>query len=128
MPITAAIKPYKVRTAPTTLPPAVKGFIDVEHANIQRGIRPIKCETHMTAYTVAASDEVVLMDTTAGPLSVTLPAASGSQFLRVVIVNIGANTLTVAGTVSGSLNPTLAQWRAMDVYCNGAIFIQIGAV
>lgn len=128
MPITSAIKPYRFRSAPNTLPAGVKGFVDVEHANIQRGIRPIGIGTHTAAYTVTAADEVVAMDTTAGPLSVTLPAASGAQFLRVVIINVGSGTLTVVGTVSGAVNPTLAQYKVMEVYCDGTLFLKIGAV
>ncbi len=68
------------------------------------------------------------MDTTGGALSVTLPMASASKYLRLVILNGGANTLTLIGTVSTVVNPTLAQNKAIELYCDGVVYWRIGGV
>ena len=103
-PITAAIKPYGKQKAPAQYNP---GKEDVERAAIMRGIRPIKCETHTAAYTVTAADELVVMDTTAGPLSVTLPMASSMH------VTMPATTLRCCPTPSGvsGIDARYLRWR-----------------
>lgn len=125
MPITPAIKPYRRTKAQQRYE---AGHEDRERANIERGMRPIGFTASVASVTVTAADEIVALDTTAGPLSATLPMASASQFLRVVILNVGSGTLTVVGTVSGAVNPTLAQYKAMEVYCDGTSYFKIGAV
>ena len=51
--------------------------------------------------------------------SVRSAAASGQ--LPFVITNIGPNLLTLTGTVSGEVNPTVPQWSSRTIASNGTI-------
>lgn len=124
---TVARLPYVHRVVPNT-PRELPAFLKGEVQLLQRAGAKISIHTESAAYTISGNDETVLMDTTAGPLSATLPRAAESLNLKVTVKNIGANTLTIVGTVDASANPTLAQWKAMTIACDGVAFFKIGEV
>ena len=123
--VIAAKKPYDRRPAPVQY---AKGWLDVEHQNIQQGIRAIGARVIVADSAFMASDEVIIVDTTAGDVNLTLPVASTVLNLRASALNIGANTLTIVGTLNGAVNPTFAQWHGPEVFCDGTAFYQIGGV
>jgi hypothetical protein len=47
--------------------------------------------------------------------------ASAAAKLPFVITNIGPNLLTLTGTVSGEVNPTVPQWSSRTIASNGTI-------
>jgi hypothetical protein len=94
---------------------------DAAAARTTLGIFAPPTERSITAAgSTAAYNDRIVADTTSGAFSITLPAASASQ-APIVITNIGANTLTLTGTVSGEVNPTLAQWSSRTIASNGTI-------
>ncbi len=80
------------------------------------------------AKVVLTTDDLIVCDTTAGSFALVLPQAVQVQFLRFSVINIGANTLTLTGTVSGAVNPTYAQWKSAIIQCDGVAFYKIGGV
>ena len=48
-------------------------------------------------------------------------SAAASGQLPFVITNIGPNLLTLTGTVSGEVNPTVPQWSSRTIASNGTI-------
>jgi hypothetical protein len=73
--------------------------------------------------TIDTTYETVLVDCTSGAVTITLPAASvGIQGKKYVIKKIDstANAVTIAGTVDGTTNPTLAnQYASKTMQCDG---------
>jgi hypothetical protein len=61
-----------------------------------------------------------LIPLTASDLTNSLPAAASGQ-LPFVITKIGPNLLTLTGTVSGEVNPTVPQWSSRTIASNGTI-------
>lgn len=96
--------------------------------NLARSVPP-QITRNVTAATEATTaDGTIVCDTTGGNFAVTLQPPAQVQFQALTIVNIGSGTLTVTATVSGSANPTLAQWKSMTVQSDGVRWIKIGAV
>lgn len=120
----AAVIPYQRGQAPAQYD---AGRINAELAKIQRGIRAIAIRTVVADTTLSSADETVLADTTGGAISLTLPRADGSRNLKVTVLNIGSGTLTVVGTVSGSVDQTYAQWAGATIVGDGTAFYSIGS-
>jgi hypothetical protein len=69
----------------------------------------------------AAWSDAIEADTTSGAFPIVLPsAASATSTSELTITNIGANTLTLTGTVSGVTNPTLSQWSSRTIRSTGS--------
>lgn len=64
----------------------------------------------IAATTATVNDGTILVDATAGATSITLPAASTVMNMTVTIIKSDAsgNAVTLVGTVSGVVNPTIA--------------------
>jgi hypothetical protein len=86
--------------------------------------------------TTADAGSVLLVDTTAGNITITLPsvAAMGTNLPPISFVRIsgGANTLTIDGagseTINGNLTLSLQnQWDAEELFCNGSQWVSVGA-
>lgn len=88
-------------------------------------VQALAVRTTTTATTLTAGDDVLLVDTTAGNLTITLPAASthrGHAFT--VKKTVAANTLTLDGagaeTIDGAATLAWAtQWTAYTVVSDG---------
>jgi hypothetical protein len=102
--------------------------IYLEHGKIARAIPPMSTTNVIAAYTAKTTDDTIVADTTAGNFAILLPLAAQAQFWKATIVNIGTGTLTVTGTISGVVNPTLAQWKATHFQSDGVRYIKIGGV
>lgn len=68
-------------------------------------------------YTVRSTDWLILCDCTAGPITLTFPLAARVDGLYVTVVktDASANAVTLSGTFSGSVNPTLGVQHAMRI-------------
>ena len=89
-------------------------------ALIARAISPSTTRTVVAATTIKATDDLLLCNTTAGGFTVTLLPANQVQWLTITIKNIGTGTVTLSGTVDGTLNPTLAQYKLYTIQSDGA--------
>lgn len=102
--------------------------IRIGFGNLARSVPP-QVTRNVTAATEAdVTDDLIVCDTTLSNFAVTLPVPSQVQFLRVTIINIGTGTLTITGTVSGAVNPTLAQWKSAICQTDGVRWMKIGGV
>lgn len=120
---------------PYTPPGAPKQYDAVwertQLASLAKADKPTTGRTVTTATIVAATDEVIYCDATAGPFTVTLLPANQVQFLTVSIIKIdaSANAVTLGGTVSGAVNPTLAtQYKAKTINSNGIAWYALSAI
>lgn len=68
------------------------------------------------AYAVTADDYLLAIDSTAGAVSVTLPAPTKGRELVAKRLNAGANAITLNGQVDNFTSVTLAgQWSALSL-------------
>ena len=83
--------------------------------------------TKTTAYSLTATDSVILADATGGAFTVTLPTAVGCQGRQYTVkrTNSGSNNVTVGATssqtIDGAATKALgAQWSTIAVVSDGA--------
>lgn len=91
------------------------------------GKRAESVQTKTAAYTATIYDDVILVDATAGAITITLPSATSSTGLRLTVkkADSSANAVTVDGnaseTIDGATTKSLAaQWDKITVVCSGA--------
>lgn len=106
--------------------PTGKSDYDLKRLDALLGRWPIFYPDRLvtTATTVLDSDETMLVDTTSGAVTVTLPTAStvrGREF-TVVKTNAGANNVTIAAAGSDTINGAATyvfntQWQSITVQC-----------
>lgn len=94
---------------------------------IKQGSRPIGVRFTLVDGDITAADDTVIANTSGGPISLTLPRADGSRNLQLNVLNIGADTLTIVGTVNGVVNPTFAQYDGATIVCDGVDYWKIGS-
>jgi hypothetical protein len=80
--------------------------------------KPVK--RALTSADTAAFNDDIVADTTGGPFALALPAAA-NVVTQIVVTNVGPNVLTLTGTVSGIVNPTLAQWSSRTIRSTSSI-------
>ncbi len=98
---------------------ALAAWLTIEGGNIQRGTARATSRSVTAATTALQSDGLLLCN---GTFTVTLPAPNLVPDMIVTIKNIGAGTITVGGTVDGSLNPTLATGNhAMTIWAETSV-------
>lgn len=83
--------------------------------------------TKTANYTATTSDEVLLCDATTASFTVTLPAASGNNKLKLTLKKIdsSANTVTIDGnvaeTIDGQTTIVIAQQHtSYEIVCDGS--------
>lgn len=91
-----------------------------------------KSQSKSAAYTVLASDDLILADATSGAFTLTLPAAAScaGKILRIIKTDSTFNAVTLDGnaseTVDGGLTTTLNTVReALELFCDGANWISL---
>lgn len=105
------------------------GKMDQQLTRMVQSIPSTKSVIVTGDYELTTSDRWVSADTTAGDIAVTLPVdPSAVQNLEATITNVGANTATVVGTISGVASPTLAQWKSITLMSDGVRYVQTGGV
>jgi len=123
-----ARKPYKRRQP---IRQYDDGWWSAELGFIQQAIVFPSIITTTTDYTPTSADFTVLVDASLGARSVFLPQPAQAQFLYLNILkkDLSGNAVTVVGTVSGVVNPTLTnQYDGMTIHCDGVNYYKIGAV
>lgn len=85
------------------------GWLRTQLSYIARAIWQPVSRAVTGATTVEADDELLLVDCTAGGVTVTFPPAIQMQFAQITVkkVDSGANVITLAGTVDGVVNMTI---------------------
>lgn len=119
-------QPYSRRSVPSTIAAktwkdwadALVPWLGTEFGNAQRGMSPAKSRLITSSETLSSSDGLVLVDATAGNVSVTLldPADAGDNVVTIKRIDASGNTVTLVGTIDGSANPTLAQWKSKTIW------------
>ncbi|HKW09274.1 MAG TPA: hypothetical protein VJO33_02780 [Gemmatimonadaceae bacterium] len=114
--------PYTKRAVPEEYD---RGWIAIELGNIQRSILPATVKTVVAgAITPTAQDHFLIVNASAGPVTITLPIPGRVHGLVLTIKRIDntlANAVTLIGTVDGVVNPTLAtQYATMTLVADDA--------
>lgn len=123
-------EPYSKREVPTpsgsvslaTWALRLAGYLKVELANIQRGMTRAVALTVVDDVIATTANGLIVADATTGPLTVTLPdpADAANTTLIVIKSDASGNAVTVEGTVSGAVDPTLAaRYDSMTVVSDG---------
>ncbi len=124
----SALVPYTKKPAP---PKYDKGYFDIEHGNIQRGIPPSKTNAVTSHYTASATDFTILADASGGAITITLPEADQVQWLLLNIkrINSGANAVTIDGEIDGAATTILAsQYKSVTIQSDGNTWMKLGGV
>lgn len=114
------IAPRPVYTPPAK-PTGTDPWVRTQIARLAQSVSPMNTRTLVADGMMQTTDDLLLVDTTAGNVSVTLLPADQWQFVRVGIKNIGGagHHVTLVGTVDGSVNPTLADKKASWLQSDG---------
>lgn len=83
------------------------------------------------SYTLTANDFTVNGNATGGAFNLTLPAAAShaGRYYTMIKSDASANAVTIIGTVSGVVNPTLAaQYNSVTVYSDGTSWTKTSAI
>lgn len=123
---------------PTTFPPSAHTHPISQVTGLQTALdgkaskwTPIVTKT--ANYTITIEDDVVLVDTTSGPLTISLPVAANCNGLSVLVKKISSdvNSVTIDGngteTIDGELTEMLAvQWQLVRMKSNGTAWFIVG--
>lgn len=111
-------------------PPELPAWLVSELGNIERAIAPNVCRTVTANTTQQPSDRYILVDATAGPISVTLikPTLWPPFALTVMGVSARTTSVTLIGTVNGMVNPTLRGQISVTIISDGvALWYEVEA-
>ena len=121
----SGVQPYNRRPIPNDVA-LIPNWLGQELNAIQRAIAVPNISTKLAAYTLILTDDVVLVDCTAGPVTITFPDPTRAQNKRWTIKKIDATANAVtftalnSGTFDGAAAPTLAtQYKTKIVVSNG---------
>ena len=85
--------------------------------------------TKTTTYETTALDNVILGDTTSAGFTITLLTPTGNSGIVQSIKNIGANPLTVSGTIDGASDLVLSQqYQGVILKCDGVGWYILGRI
>lgn len=118
-------------TAPAAPSDYQKNWLSTQLRNIARALLPQITRQVLAHTTVLATDDTLVCDATGGAITVTLPLPDQVKFLKVSVVRIngGGNAVTLSGTVSGSVNPSLAsQWASITIQSDGTRWIKLAEI
>lgn len=93
-------------------------YIRLANANAEALAGGAKTDRLVSAAgSTAAFNDNITAQTTAGAFSVSLPAPT-TTVQEITVTNIGTNVLTLIGTVSQIVNPTLTPWSSRTIRSN----------
>lgn len=121
-PLQPARQTYTQRAVPAD---PLHAFLTVEHQNIARAIPPVGTRTVATNTTTTALDDFVLVDPSAGPITVTLldPARVLNQLITIKQINSASHPVTlkpVIGLIDDATTYVLAGInRSVTLQSNG---------
>jgi hypothetical protein len=111
------------------------GWLGLELANIQRAIRTPQTVSTAANYTATTAEDLVLVDATAGAITVTLPdparAVNGTWTIKKVDASGNAVTVAAAVTTTFDAGATLslpAQYDAATVRSTGTGYVILSTV
>jgi hypothetical protein len=130
--------PYTKRAVPTptadlsTWAGKLTAWLAVEFGNLSRRTAPASTRAVTGNTTVLATDGMILCNCTTAPIAVTWPtpiAATEDWVITILKTDVSANAVTVVGTVSGTVNPTLAaQYKSITIWSDGTVLYKIASV
>ena len=125
-PPTVARPPYNRRDIPEEWE---HGWWVTELGNIQRSIPTYAVKRVNTLYTPTAVDRSIICDCTVSAVVIGLQAPNRQQGLELIITHAkGAFPVTVIGTVSGVVDPTLPNlWDSMTIMSDGEHWLKIAS-
>lgn len=104
----------------------LKAVLQATFPNADRAFRFPKALSKTANYTVLSTDDgaIILVDTSAGNVTLTLPTLPATFFnLSVMKITADANTVSVSGTVNGgSLAALTQQWQNIEIFGNGSAY------
>lgn len=115
---------------------ALSAWLGVELQTIQRAIPVRFTKTVTAAYTLLTTDDVLLVDATAGPITITWPDPTRAQHFNCTVkkIDASANAVTFASTIAstataatfdGVTSPTLvSRWDSREYRSNGVQYYQ----
>jgi hypothetical protein len=107
------------------------GFFTDELQTLQRSLTPFTTRAVAADATAIATDDLILVDATTGPVSITLPDAERTQNAHFTIkkTDASANAVTIVAAVDGGTNPVLAtQWESLTVQSYGTLYFKLASV
>lgn len=116
---------YTHREVPATYD---QEFLRAEFQNIQRALPGTVIRTTTVNDSQRVTDRTIKVDATNGNLTFALlvPSLSPTFPITVLKRNAGGNTVTIIGTVSGQVNPVLAQqWTSLTMQSDGVEWVII---
>lgn len=126
-PIPARLE-YAVGSVPVEY---VQSWVRNTLVRVQQALWQPKHRTVRASGLLVAQDDLVLVDATAAPVSITLLPAAQAQFARTTIkkIDASAHAVTLVGTIDGAVNPTLAtQYKAKTIQSDGVGWYTLATV
>ena len=114
-------QPYSRRPVETELK-KLAAWLGIEFMNVQRSVARASARTVTSATTATTNDGLILVDTTGGAVTVTLPDPTTCENTQLIIkrISAGGNNVTIGGTTDGTLNRTLgSQYATISLWSNG---------
>lgn len=107
-------------------------WLGIELGNVSRRTAAASTRAVTGNATVLGTDGMILCNTTGGAITVTWPTPINQTedwVITIKRVNAGANAVTIAGTVDGVANPTLAaQYKSITIWSDGTTLHKIASV
>lgn len=129
--------PYTKRPVPTpgtsvtTWAAHLSSWLAVEFGNLGRRTAAASTRAVTGNTDILMTDGMILCDCTAGPISVTWPTPlpkTKDWLITIVKADASGNAVTIVGTVSGAVNPTLAaRYKAMTIWSDGTTLWKISS-
>ncbi len=130
--------PYSKRPVPTPDSDGIpkwatklSSWLAIELGNLSRRTAPASTRTITGDTDVLATDGMILCDTTSQAISVTwstpLPKTK-DWVITIARTSAGAHNVTIVGTVSGVVSPTLtAQYKTITIWSDGTTLWKIAS-
>lgn len=125
---------YPVARAPYPVPQVPerydRDFLVNQLGNLSRAI-PGHDRTITATSTMTTQDDlsVVFCDPATGSIAYTLLPAAQCKYIKVWLVQISTGTVTITGTVSGAVNPTVGgQYKAKLLTSDGVNFYNLSTL
>lgn len=123
--------PYYKRIPPKTYS---DGWLSIELGNIQRSMTTTltrELTSSDSPYTPLSQDITLFCDATNGPIDIVLVPAGQAHglYFNVMKTDASANVVTIVGTVSGVVDPTLTnQYEGMTIQSSNTAYYKLGEI
>lgn len=125
--VSSGIAAYYRRPVPIN-PADLTDWVGAELLRVQAAFQVPNSRTVLAAYTATANDDLMLVDTTSGAVTVTFPDPTRMANKRFTVkkIDAGGNAVTIAvvgsTTIDGGTSTLAAQWAVKMYQSNGALW------